>query len=204
MATRYSVKFVNKSGRSGNVAIFRDPGDMPNEPPLPLAWLWSDAKNGSAQLEWTDDLNFVWGKFTGPYSRLLPGETFSAAQVLPADLSRSNQITLTYYDGRLQLRDQRTGPKAGSLFVTIDGTVPAGQGAVGIGMSGLASLVADAKPSYNMVFTPTAKVWIVFGDIQKGEALDYFELRGRRQLEFPPNATSLNAVLKPHGWEFTD
>lgn len=193
---KYSLTFVNNSSNAWSACVYQtDPGiDIPNV--QSLAWLAEVAAPTTAVVfDWTLDYGFTWDE-TGP---LVPGVVFSGSQTWPADLSTSNQVTLTrpqspqgaYYT----FTNQTQGANAGSLYITEDGTVGLGEASVGIAMSGAGVFAVEAQPNLNLIFTPHPEYWITFGTFEQGEVLNLDEITNSQQINFPPGVYAMTATL---------
>jgi len=143
---------------------------------------------------WKLEYDFVWSQ-TGP---LVPGVIATAAQVWPANLTDTNQVTLTY-DRAFTFTNQTAGPQAGTLNIRDDNTIPPNTASVGIGMSGAATILMQAHPNFMYQFLARPEYWIAFGDYTIGEALDTASIPNAAQIEFPPNIYSVTATLNADG-----
>lgn len=191
---QYSVKFVNNSSESGSACIYQTvpDGGVPNV--MSLAWFAKMTHPTTrVSFRWTLDYCFVWAQ-TG---QLMPGVIVDAGQAWPADLSSSNQVTFTNRGGAFTFQNQTAGPRPGSLSIRADASIPPGQAAVGIGMSGEGTLVTQAQPNWNLAFTPHPQYWIAFGNFTQGEALDVTQIPNPAQIQFPSGVYSMTATLNP-------
>jgi rhizosphere induced protein len=186
---QYTVVFQNNSTNAGTVALYQVPPDVPGS--MPLAWLTRYAyPTTRVTLTWTLQYDFVWSQ-TG---LLVPGVVATAAQVWPADLITTNQVTLTY-DRAFTFKNQQAGPQSGSLFINADATIPVNTASVGIGMAGAPTMLVQAQPNMSYVFTPRPEYWISFGNYTTGEAIDISSMTSAAQIVFPPNIYSMTATL---------
>lgn len=190
----YTLLFKNNSTNAGSVIVFQqDPAiGIPNV--FPLAWFSKYTfPTTTAVFTWQINFNFVWEQ-TG---ELVPGVIFSASQDPGADLSTSNEITLTYDPVNLayDFIDQGPGPRQGSLYINQTGDVPLKQASVGIGMSGAGTFVVQAQPHLQLTFTPHPRYYVAFGTFTQGEVLDIQSLTNIAEVDFPSGVYSMTAVL---------
>jgi hypothetical protein len=189
---RYSLTFVNNSSQNGAACVFqRDPNlGVPNA--MPLAWFarWAGPST-RVNFQWTTDYSFVWGQV----GQLVPGVTFMSAQMWPADLSTRNMVTFSTAGGNIGFQNPTQGPSPGSLYINEAPTVFPNMAAVGIGMSGSATFVAQAMPNMMLVFTPHPQYWIAFGNFEQGQVLDPYQITNAAQIAFPPGVYSVTATL---------
>jgi rhizosphere induced protein len=185
---QYTVIFQNNSTNAGSVSLYQV---RPSSDGMSLAWLTRYAyPTTRVTLTWTLTYDFVWSE-TG---NLVPGVIASAAQVWPADLMTSNQVTLTF-DRAFTFKNQTTGPQPGSLYLNADSTIPVNTASLGIGMSGAATMLVQAQPNLSYVFTPDPQYWIAFGNYTTGEVIDTSTMTNPAQIVFPVNVYSMTATL---------
>jgi rhizosphere induced protein len=190
--TIYSLVFVNGSENTWDAAVYQQDPDLGVPDVQSLAWFKKTAASTTnITFSWTVDYSFVWSE-TGV---LVPGVKFDASQNWPADLSTQNQVTLTKSPA-YTFSNQMQGPKAGTLYVNQDGTIPSKMASVGIGMSGAGVYAVQAQPNIQLTFTPHPKYWITFGQFAQGQVLDIGQVTGQAaSIEFPDNIYSLTAIL---------
>lgn len=188
----YSLAFVNNSSQTGTACVYQNDPTMGVPNAMSLAWMTRvAAPRTKLVFQWQVDYSFVWAE-TGA---LVPGVMFEASQTWPADLSTANQVTLSYMDGFYTFENQTQGPRSGSLYIVNGPSVPAGDAAVGIGMSGLPIYAVQAQPNWNLVFTPHPLYWITFGNYVQGEVMDVESISNAAQVIFPPGGYSMTATL---------
>ena len=143
---------------------------------------------------WTTDYCFVWSE-TGVVK---PGISFDAWQIVPADPMGQNSIQLTQdaYAATYFMPPTATEPR-GSLRVVQGGNVIPHRTAVGIGMSGSATLVMQAMPNMISVFTPHPAYWVAFGNYFTGQILHLEDMTGAVEVPYPAGLTSRTATLGP-------
>jgi hypothetical protein len=157
-----------------------------------VAWLVTSVHpTTTVTFDWQAVYDFAWSK-TG---ELASGVVAASVQVWPADLSTSNQVTLTYTDGAFTFENQVAGSVAGNLYVVQDQTIPAETAAVGIGMSGQATFLTQAEPNLTLIFTPNPQIWLTFGDYTTGEVLDSDTLNDAVEIPYAENVSSMTAIL---------
>ena len=189
--TQRQLTLINNSTNAGNLIVYQS---MSENFMNSLAWFSKYAyPNTKVQVSWDDTAyDFVWAGA----GQVTPGIVFSAAQVVPANLTSTNQIKFSY-DGPNKtffFHDQQAGQQQGTLMISQDTTIPMNAVSVGIGMSGQPTFAVQAQPNMNVVFTPRTQYWVAFGTFQQGEVLDV-ETLNAVQVEFPPNVTSMTATL---------
>jgi rhizosphere induced protein len=121
-----------------------------------------------------------------------------AGQVVDADLTNHNQITLNY-NGGFQFINPTTDHQPGNLHIVEDGTIVLNKASVGIGLAGAATCLFPAQPNINAIFTPHPCYWIAFGNYQAGQVLDVSGICDRTEIFFPANVTSMTAILNVDG-----
>jgi hypothetical protein len=191
---QYTLTFLNNSTLSADFCLFQQDPDLGVSDALPLAWFTKYVLSGQGQqavFYWSINYSFVWGQ-TG---QLIPGVTFNASQILPADLSTSNQVTLNQVSGAYEFIDQTAGSRNGELYITENGTIQLDTVSVGIGMSGSGTFAVQGEPNMNLVFTPHPQYWCAFGTFTPGEVLDVEEITNTAQISYPPNTYAMYAIL---------
>lgn len=188
---QYTIVFQNNSPNPGTVTLYQTEPNNPDA--MPIAWLTRYAyPTTRVTFTWSLQYDFVWSQ-TGT---LVPGIIASAAQVWPADLTTTNQVTLTY-DRAFTFKDQTAGPTAGTLYIRADSSIPPNTASVGIGMSGAATMLVQASANMTYMFIPNPQYWITFGSYTSGEAIDVSVVTNPAQIVFPPNIYSMTATLNP-------
>lgn len=194
----YKLILVNNSTQPGNLIIYQTLGQTQMPPSYTLAWFSKYAYPGTQlSFQWDPtDFDFVWSG-TG---EIAPGVVFQAAQVVPANLQNSNQITLAY-DGTNHVfffKDQQQGQQQGMFTILEDSSIPPNGAAVGIGMAGNATVAIQAQPNMNVQMTATGlKYWVTFGNIQEGEFFSAGQTVTPAEITFPPNVNSMTVTLNP-------
>ena len=192
-SNNFSIIFVNKSNNAGSATIYQNDPSLGVSGAHSLAWFSKFANpDTSAFFDWTVDYSFTWAD-TGV---LAPGVIYRSAQTLPADLTTSNQTTLTF-NGGFQFINQGAGPIAGSLQVLQDNTIPPRQGAVGIGLGERPVYAVQAQPNISLTFNPKPQYFLTFGNFLEGEVLDLASITNAVALDFPSRTFSLTVTLNP-------
>ena len=193
---KYSLTFVNNTTNAWSACVYQTDPDINIPNVQSLAWFAEVAAPTTTVLfQWQIDYAFTWGE-TGP---LVPGVIYSASQTWPANLTTTNQVTLTqpqspqgpYYT----FSNQTIGPNPGSLYISEDNTVGLGNASVGIAMSGAGVFVVEAEPNLNLIFTPHPVYWITFGMYEQGEVLNITEITNSQEIAFPPGVYAMTATL---------
>lgn len=191
---RYSLVFFNNSSQTGSACVYQQDPDISIPNVMSLAWFAKAAAPTTKILfTWAIEYDFVWSE-TGS---LVPGVIFVASQTWDADLQSENQVTFTRQGGAYTFQGQQPGPRSGSLYITEDGSIPANQASVGIGMSGFGTFAVQAQPNTNLIFTPQPQYWITFGNYVQGEVMDITSVNNPARIQFPPNVYSMTAILNP-------
>lgn len=191
--TTYSLIFQNNSSNTWTACVYQKAPDLATQDVMSLAWFAKGAApTTNIVFDWQVNYAFVWSE-TGP---LIPGVMFAASQTWPADPDgHNNQVTLTDANGVFTFANQTAGPAEGSLYIVQDGTIPENTAAVGIAMSGAGTFVVGAEPNIQAMFTPTPNYWITFGEYTQGEVIDIEQITNSAQILYPPNVTSMTAIL---------
>lgn len=205
-AVTYELVVTNNSTQFQDLCVYQTPVDLGVPNALSLAWLTAPAWPGTTvTFSWTQQYNFVWGDT----DVIVPGSTFRAGQVWPADPAdpAQQQVLLDYASGAYTFRQGQAtaNPQAGSLYIRELAGLPVGdEAAVGIGMSGAGTFVVPAQPNVNLVFTPHPRYWITAGTFDTGQVLDIEQITTSAQVDFPSGVHSMNATLGSDGnWTVT-
>lgn len=191
MSQTYTLTFVNNSVNLASACVYQKAPDTSMVDVMSLAWFSKEAApHTRVNFSWTIDYSFIWSQ-TGT---LAPGVLFSASENLPADLTSTNKVSFTNENGAYTFQNQGPGTP-GSLTIAQDGTIPAQQAAVGIGMSGQGAFAVQAQPNMNEMFTPHPNYWITFGTFTQGEVVDVESMTNPQQISFPENIYAMTAVL---------
>ncbi|HVJ61114.1 MAG TPA: hypothetical protein VM555_00155 [Tahibacter sp.] len=189
------LTLINNAGKPGNVFAFQRYGQLQQS----IAWLSKYAYPGT-QVDFFWDpssLCFVWSGS----GRLGPGVVVDVAQIVPAALSETNQITLSY-DAEHRtffFKDQDAGPP-GRLSIRQDNTLPANFASVGVGLANKATLAFDAQPNLMTVIeTQSATLYVAFGDYKQGQYIEDVEALGAVEVKFPPNVVAMTATIDAQG-----
>ena len=138
--------------------------------------------------EWDIDYYFMWSQ-TG---HLVPGVRFHASQkedAEPKNLAK-NSIVLSKPNGGYKFIPPVQSAPAGSLMISTDNTVPNDEASVAVGMSGQPAFAKNAKTNMNFTFSPHPEYWIVFGDYQQGQVMDFNLSSSTFKVTFPNNIYS--------------
>lgn len=200
----YSIKISNKSLLQGqNAIVFQQQPTLPQDV-YSLAWLAKACNPGTwVNFDWTVDFNFVWGQ----NGVLKPGVKYEAGQVVPADLSNNNQVTLTYPNGGFMFGPTGRGPLVGSLFIGQGDDVPGagsvGQGSVGIGMAGSGTFVTGTQPTGagGVQFEISPVYWVAFGSYEEGTVVTEDILTFPTELAFPTGMLHAECAFTGLGWD---
>jgi hypothetical protein len=192
--TQYSLTCINNSTQLGSFAVFQKPpaSQVPSNV-FSLAWFARPAHPGTrVTFQWTVDYSFVWSE-TGI---LIPGITFDASEVVPADPYGQNFVQLTqdkwgasFFDGL-----GRNGT-IGALTIQQLADVVPNRTSVGVGMSGSGTFAVQAAPNMTAVFTPHPNYWVLFGNYQAGQVMDIEDVSGEVEVTYGGSLTSRSAVL---------
>lgn len=190
---QYTLNFTNNTSAFGSAILFQTDDLMFNAAGmLPVVWLCSGVLPLGAQtgFTWNTDYSFVWAE-TGT---LVPGVVFSAAQVMPADLTQGSLVTFapTGEENKFAFSAPLAG-MPGQLVIQEDPVVPPAILSVGIGMSGSVCFATQVIPNTNIVVYPQPQYWVGFGAYSQGEVLDGVFIC--TQIDFPSGQSTANVVL---------
>lgn len=183
--SKYTLAVTNNSTLVQDIVVYQKPVDLGVPNALALAWLTKRAHpRTTVTFNWSEDYNFYWSE-TGA---LKTGVTFEAEQTLPADPQDpdKNHIQFGYPDGAFTFVDGPTMGTAnlGSLYIRSLPDVPANTASVGIGMSGAGTVVMQAGPNLNYVFTPHPSYWVAAGRFTAGQVLDVEEITSEKEVTY--------------------
>ncbi|MBR7836867.1 hypothetical protein KDL01_26550 [Actinospica durhamensis] len=196
-AGQRQLRVVNNSSRFFDLCVYQTPVESGGGGVLPLAWLTKPAwPTTTVTFDWRETYDFVWGDA----GDVVPGSTFEAGQIWPADLNDPvlQQVRLEYDRGAFTFeRRTVTGqPTPGSLYIQEAASVPPARGdTVGIGMSGAGMLIVPTQPNFNLVFTPRPAYYVAAGTFVTGQILDLSEITSAAPVVFPPDVTSMVATI---------
>jgi hypothetical protein len=203
--TQYVLDVVNETEDFHDFCVYQVDPDIGDPDVMSLAWLTKGAEKGTGlQFTWTIDYTFIWSE-TGP---LVPGATFSASEIWPADPSivgvcdgktPGNQVGLTFHQDHQTYEFTSTatkGAEKGSLYVAEDGTLPSDRASVGIGMGGSGTFAVQAKPNLHVAFTPHPVYYLMAGSFKKGEVLDIGVYSDSVNIEFDHGVFEKKAILQ--------
>ncbi|QUQ64209.1 hypothetical protein [Kutzneria sp. CA-103260] len=199
----YSVKIFNDSLLEGYQAIIFQEDPTLGDDAVTLAWMTKTCHAGtSVTFLWGLDYNFIWGQ----QGTLAPGTKFSAGQIIPADLTQNNGVTLSYVDDGYVF-SKTTPYKGSSLHVFEDQTVPkAGtpnSGSVGVGMSGFGTFVVPTGSNMNVDFSPSPLYWIAFGKYTTSTVMNIAQLTVPVRIQFKDGETAALAIYDGRNWDIT-
>jgi rhizosphere induced protein len=190
--TIFTLVCLNESSRSGNFCVFQQDPTLGVGDARSVAWLVKAAHpTTTVTFDWTTGYDFVWSQ-TG---ELASGAVAAAVQIWEANLDTNNQVTLTCIGGAFTFENQTAGSEAGKLYVVEDSTIPAQTAAVGIGMAGAATFLAQAQPNVTLPFSPSPQIWLAFGDYVTGQVLDSDATTGAVEITYATNVYSMTAML---------
>lgn len=176
----YIVNFTNNSTNTGYACIFQQDSDIVVPGVLSLAWLSALCDPGaSASFTWGTTFDFFWGVPFIPAPVASP--YYHTYDALPANVTGTtltNQVTLDN-NGAFRFINQTAGAAPNNLYITQDGTIPAGVAYVGIGMSGSGTFVVPATENTLLTFTPNltpTTYYVIFGPYPQGAILNLSEL----------------------------
>jgi hypothetical protein len=194
---QYSLKVTNNSTMDGNFCLFQGLPDVNIPGVLALAWLSKRAHSGpDVTFTWTPDYNFVWYE----KSQLTPGTKITASQTLTeVDLLDYNQVSFAY-DGAYKFTDLTQGPRSDSLYIIQGADIPPQQAMVGIGMSGFATFVVPAQPNMMLYFTPHPKYYLVFGDYEQGDTIEFTETTQVVEISFADGFAVAKTLNRQNLW----
>ncbi len=189
----YEIIFKNNSDHQGDFCVYQQ--DPDNTDPLVMSLAWYSKKtnpNVKDTFNWTIDYSFVWDE-TG---ELIPGVLFEASECLPADLTSDNFVSFSKENGAYWFQDQQTKQAyVNRLAISQDGSIPASEASVGVGMSGAGTFVRNAEPNMVYQFTPHPEYWVTFGTYEQGQVMDITTITQTAEVDFPNGVYSMTATL---------
>lgn len=194
--TNLTVIFVNNSSLTTTACIYQQDPTLGVADAVSVAWLtYPAASTTSVTFEWQVTYDFVWDQ--GGVDALVAGMVIGAQQTWPANLTTTNQVTLTApAGGAVTFEHQQAGPTLGTLTIEQDNTIPANVIQVGIGMNESPSFMAPSGPNLVYNFCPSPQYWVTFGNITQGEVLEPSAMGdATQQIVFPDNVYSMTATL---------
>lgn len=200
----YSIAINNQSAIDDqNAIVFQKSPALPSDV-YTLAWLTKKCHSGTwINFDWTVEFNFVWGQ----NGTLKPGVNYQAGEVIDADLTDHNKVSLTYDGGFKFGPTSRSAAAAGSLIIhqglDIPGNGDPEQGSVGIGMSGAGTFVVPTNPNGDgggTGFGITPSYWVAFGSHTPGTVVTEDILNFPQELAFPVGKFNAKCVLNAGGW----
>lgn len=206
VGTQYSLTVHNNSNiRDQRAIVFQQNPTLPSDV-VSLAWLSKVCQpNTMVTYYWTLNFNFVWGQ----NGTLRPGVNYSAGEVIPADLTDNNMVTLSYPSGGFLFGPTSAGPKSGSLFINVANDVPGygnpDQGSVGIGMHGSGTFVLPTTPTGGggFEFTVHPQYWVAFGNFVQGDVVDESVLLVPTPVTFPAGSFHADCSFDGTHWKVT-
>ncbi|NOK31951.1 protein rhiA [Corallococcus exercitus] len=197
---KYSIKFINNSNNDWTFCCFQKDPTITDPTIMSLAWYTKKVVSGeSVTFTWYITYNFLWAS-TGI---LQPGITFDASQVVGADLTNDNLITLTSpASEEYKFISESNAGTSGSLSIYCDNTIPDpkvvtnGAPSVGIGMSGQGTFALQAQPNTTTTFTPNPTYYITFAnELSLGQVMSAEQTTSAQQVSFPGAVNLCTATL---------
>ena len=206
VGTEYSLTIHNNSRISNlRAVVFQQDWTLPSDV-VSLAWLSKVCQPGAmVSFAWALNFNFVCG-VTG---MLKPGTNYMAAQIIPADLSNNNMVTLSYGPYGFEFGPTSAGPRPGSLFVRMSDNVPGygspGQGCVGIGMYGSGTFVTPTAPTGtgSVEFAVNPRYWVAFGNYVQGDVVNESVLLAPTPVAYPAESFHADCSFDGTRWRNT-
>lgn len=196
MATQYTLRVKNESTLSGFVCVyqtFEEQETLDNV--FSLAWFCKGCNpHTQVRFTWNIDYAFSWSES----GVLVPGVTFDASELKPADPNKldHNAVNLTHGKYGYQFIDPIKQAPRGTLGIFADATVPVGKAAVGIAMGGSPAIAVQAGPNLSYTFKPHPIYWACFGTYEEGAVIDVNRITGAQQIIFAPNEYSKYLTLQ--------
>ena len=194
MNPHYQVNVTNNSIQSTTIILFQK---VPNQDWFQgLSLVWNSKRvspRSKVSFDWTRNYCFVAAN-TGP---LMPGVEFYPDAEQEADPNgQNNAVTLDSNRGNCQF-NQDQGRQPGKLYLSTSNSIPPQpQFSAGIGMSNVATVVAQARPNMNYEFSTDVEYWIATGNYVIGQVLSP-NIQNAERFVFPTGIFKLNVVLNP-------
>jgi rhizosphere induced protein len=189
----YQLTVVDNSPTPTNIVLYQTIPDTSIPNLLPLAWFsrFADPQT-TLTFQWDETYQLMWAQ-TGA---LFPGIVFDAAQIRDVNtVPGQNSALLTAPNGNLQFAAGSAPVPAGSIGLTMDGTIPVNTAAYALGQTQQPVFAAPAQPNITALFTPNPHYWLTFGTYQQGEVLDPGQLTNSIEIQFPSGVTAMTATL---------
>jgi hypothetical protein len=162
---------------------------------MSLAWLTHNVETGvNATFSWLLDYDFVW---SNSGNLQVPGTTFVASQIVPADPTSANQISFSQPEpnGGYHFGPTESAEPAGTFSIVQDGTVASYGASVGIGMSGNPTFAIPSQPNVTVTFTPHPVYYIAYGTFEAGQVVDIAQVTCYKEVDFGDNVYTVTATL---------
>ncbi|AZO94613.1 hypothetical protein [Halocella sp. SP3-1] len=196
-----TITIINGGTFRGNISIFQKQPDLEAIGAMSLAWLTKGTNPGTKlEFNWVEDYWFIWSE----KNVLEPEVVFSASQTIPANLRTNNKITLEKNKYGYFFTNQVTDTMhTGQLIIEEDNSIPGNEASIGIGMSGIGTLVWSSEPNVDLNIQPKPQYWVCYGTFNQGEILNTQQLVDRAiQIEFPTNKYNAIVTLSSNNtWE---
>lgn len=199
VASNASMFRLTCSNNSTYPWIFYIYQTMPGQPSdiFSLAWFASPYRMSPGSritFTWTLDNSFVWGNS----GTLSPGVTFMASQIISANANGANMTVFSMDNNTPHFSTPVNGGQPNSLTIDAAGNVPNGVFSTGIGMSGQATFVQQARANMRQVYSAsTPTYWVAAASqMQMGTVLPGSSNMAAK-FAFQPGREDLSATLNP-------
>ena len=172
---------INNTSQAGSFSVSQSENGM--------AWLQKSAvPTTHISFNWNDqDYGFAWQETQTGH--------IQASQYWPADLNKTNQVTLKKTSDGYTFANQVAGTPPGTLIINLDPSVVSHEFAAGIGMAGAPFILVSANPSDLLTFPTQPMYWVVFSYSQTTTNMTATVSTNPEQIIFPTGVTSMTAIL---------
>jgi hypothetical protein len=161
-------------------------------------------------MEITLDLVASYSVFWAQVDQLKPDTQVNPNVITPIDPTALNAVTFKETSpGNFEFSPPFSRAPTGTIYIDVDGSIPSGSLAIGVGMSGSPVVAVLAEPNTGAAFTPSplgtsCRVAISDQELGPGQVIDPTRLSAIAPLNFPPNMLGARAVLGSDGtWSVT-
>ena len=192
-----SLSVTNNSSNTLTVILFQVYPGMDRFRASPLVWKATRLMTGSAgNFMWRPDFQFVAG--TG---QARPGGKFRKSTSLNVDPNSGARYTLSY-NGQFGFSASGGGGQPGTLSLSMEGNIPQGEFAAGVGMDGDTVVVLAAYPNISVAFEAKPEYYIAAGDFKEGDILNLDSVQ-RTRVDFNGKSSMKAEYTQDGSWRVT-
>ena len=144
----------------------------------------------TSRFDWIE--NFIFWSSTG---QLVEGDTITTDNILNADQTTNNLVTLTNQNDSYILQSEGAGQVPGQLIIQVSGNIPISTVICGIGYQDMPTYAVEALPNSSIVFNPTSDEYFIgLGNMVAGQLLNP-SVQPSADIEFPSGMYNANVVM---------